>query len=278
MGIVVVLCHADSNVEHKKTCEDSDWLCFWSSSLVCRARTLIGSVSDSCARRGLRLALFLEQRKTAVQKSKEVQWIPLPEKDFLKIEPKTLCSVAGWGYTETNGHVSSRLLEVNMSVVDKAVCQNKWIGISKMMCVGGSVDNRGFCKVYFVIFLVSIKIIALRYRKRLLPNGYAGKDAYLIVKGHAMLWPEQSAKKRWRNEDITPRMMCAGGNADKRGFCQGDSGGPLVCSGLAVGIVSFNYNYNCTYPSLPNVYTQISKFLPWVKKYINNTSLSFLKR
>ncbi|XP_035272258.1 mast cell protease 4-like isoform X2 [Anguilla anguilla] len=148
--------------------------------------------------------IMLLQLKTAVQKSKKVDRIPLPKRDE-DIKPKTLCSVAGWGATETNGALSSRLLEVNVSVVDRKLCQEIW------------------------------------------------------------------------NEPITNRMVCAGGIVGNRGICQGDSGGPLVCSGEAVGIVSFNYKKNCTYPNRPNVYTQISKFLPWIKKYINNTSLSFLK-
>ena len=45
---------------------------------------------------------------------------------------------------------------------------------------------------------------------------------------------------------------------------QGDSGGPLVCNGIAVGVVSFNRNYNCRYPDLPNVYTDISKYTYWI--------------
>ncbi|KAJ8374507.1 hypothetical protein SKAU_G00050870 [Synaphobranchus kaupii] len=71
---------------------------------------------------------------------------------------------------------------------------------------------------------------------------------------------------------LPDNIICAGGYETKSGACQGDSGGPLVCSGLAVGIVSFNYNGNCNYPNVPNVYTQISKFLPWIKKYIKKIS------
>ncbi len=52
---------------------------------------------------------------------------------------------------------------------------------------------------------------------------------------------------------------------------QGDSGGPLVCNGMAVGVVSSNNNYNCDYPDVPNVYTDISKCLPWIKKILNGT-------
>uniref|UniRef100_A0A3Q4I9X0 Granzyme-like protein 1-like n=1 Tax=Neolamprologus brichardi TaxID=32507 RepID=A0A3Q4I9X0_NEOBR len=46
--------------------------------------------------------------------------------------------------------------------------------------------------------------------------------------------------------------------------CAGDSGGPLVCNKLAVGIVSFNNGNGCKYPDVPNVYTDISQFLPWI--------------
>ncbi|XP_035272261.1 mast cell protease 1A-like [Anguilla anguilla] len=141
--------------------------------------------------------IMLLQLRTAVRKSKEVKWIPLPKKDK-DTKPKTLCSVAGWGAIKTNGTSSPRLLEVNVNVMDRAVC-----------------------------------------------------------------------RKIWRNKPITPRMMCAGGGADNRGFCQGDSGGPLVCKDTAVGIVTFN-DGNCDTPKRPNVYTQISKYLPWVKCIISS--------
>uniref|UniRef100_A0A4W6E552 Peptidase S1 domain-containing protein n=1 Tax=Lates calcarifer TaxID=8187 RepID=A0A4W6E552_LATCA len=50
---------------------------------------------------------------------------------------------------------------------------------------------------------------------------------------------------------------------------QGDSGGPLVCNGIAVGVVSFNKYRNCNYPDVPNVYTDISKYLTWIKQTLN---------
>ncbi|XP_029905550.1 mast cell protease 1A-like [Myripristis murdjan] len=77
-------------------------------------------------------------------------------------------------------------------------------------------------------------------------------------------------EKEWRI--IPANVICAGGYKTKKGFCQGDSGGPLVCKGEAVGIVSFNEKNNCTYPSLPNVYTEISKFLPWVNDILQKKS------
>ncbi|GLD74489.1 mast cell protease 1A-like protein, partial [Lates japonicus] len=45
----------------------------------------------------------------------------------------------------------------------------------------------------------------------------------------------------------------------------GDSGGPLVCKGnLAFGVVSYNNQGNCDYPDVPNIYTDISKYAPWI--------------
>ncbi|KAG8003582.1 Duodenase-1 [Nibea albiflora] len=72
----------------------------------------------------------------------------------------------------------------------------------------------------------------------------------------------QVCKQQWGG--LPDTVICAGGYDTNKGFCRGDSGGPLVCNGKAVGIVSFNYNGNCDYPNFPNVYTDISKYLPWI--------------
>ncbi|XP_072516073.1 granzyme G-like [Salminus brasiliensis] len=54
------------------------------------------------------------------------------------------------------------------------------------------------------------------------------------------------------------------------GVCNGDSGGPLVCNNTAVGIVSFGEARTCDTPRLPNVYTKVSAFLPWIKSIVGN--------
>uniref|UniRef100_A0A4W6E5Y1 trypsin n=1 Tax=Lates calcarifer TaxID=8187 RepID=A0A4W6E5Y1_LATCA len=54
----------------------------------------------------------------------------------------------------------------------------------------------------------------------------------------------------------------------------GDSGGPLVCNGIAVGVVSFNKYRNCNYPDVPNVYTDISKYLPTYRLLNQETYLA----
>ncbi|XP_056459283.1 duodenase-1-like [Gadus chalcogrammus] len=68
-------------------------------------------------------------------------------------------------------------------------------------------------------------------------------------------------KQRWTT--LPAKTICAGGYPTNKGFCQGDSGGPLVCNTMAVGIVSYTGD-TCDYPHLPNVYTDITKFLPWI--------------
>ncbi|XP_068582117.1 duodenase-1-like [Cebidichthys violaceus] len=74
-------------------------------------------------------------------------------------------------------------------------------------------------------------------------------------------------KEKWPF-DLPANVICAGGDETKKGFCQGDSGGPLVCNGKAVGIVSFNKGANCDYPDVPNVYTDVSKYLTWINRIL----------
>uniref|UniRef100_A0A8C8RQT8 Azurocidin 1 n=1 Tax=Pelusios castaneus TaxID=367368 RepID=A0A8C8RQT8_9SAUR len=68
-------------------------------------------------------------------------------------------------------------------------------------------------------------------------------------------------------QKITNNMICAGNN--KHNACQGDSGGPLICDGVAEGVVSFG-SKECG--KAPTVYTQISRYLPWINKVTNSTS------
>ncbi|CAL8254015.1 unnamed protein product [Merluccius merluccius] len=120
--------------------------------------------------------------------------IKLPNKKT-KIKARTTCFVAGWGYTENNGHTVDKLRMANVSTIDRNTCQQPW----------GKV-------------------------KKTLPAN----------------------------------IICAGGYGTDKGACQGDSGGPLVCNKVAVGIVSFNLRGNCAYPNVPNIYTEISKFVAWI--------------
>ncbi|XP_047442147.1 duodenase-1-like [Mugil cephalus] len=76
---------------------------------------------------------------------------------------------------------------------------------------------------------------------------------------------------KWKNFGcwLPNNITCAGGFNTKKGFCGGDSGGPLVCNGEAAGVVSFNCNNNCDYPNLPNIYTDVSKYKPWIDEILS---------
>ncbi|TKS74452.1 Granzyme B(G,H) [Collichthys lucidus] len=80
-----------------------------------------------------------------------------------------------------------------------------------------------------------------------------------------------TCKKEWKsiNVKLPDNIICAGGYNTSKGFCRGDSGGPLVCSGEVVGVVSFNMRENCDYPNVPNIYTDISKYLELIKDVRN---------
>ncbi|GAA6218285.1 chymotrypsin-like elastase family member 2A [Lates japonicus] len=78
----------------------------------------------------------------------------------------------------------------------------------------------------------------------------------------------QVCKREWGG--LPANVICAGGYGTNKGFCQGDSGGPLVCNGIAVGVMSFNKYQNCNYPDVPNVYTDISKYLVWINSVIGH--------
>ncbi|XP_050330367.1 putative trypsin-6 [Bactrocera neohumeralis] len=63
----------------------------------------------------------------------------------------------------------------------------------------------------------------------------------------------------------TPSLLCAGVPEDpERDSCAGDSGGPLICDEQVVGIVSFGIG--CGTPGYPGFYTNVYRYLDWVKK------------
>ncbi|XP_059195073.1 mast cell protease 4-like [Centropristis striata] len=80
---------------------------------------------------------------------------------------------------------------------------------------------------------------------------------------------ERACENVW-GSNLPPHVICAGGFGTNKGFCQGDAGGPLVCNGKAVGVASHNQRGNCNYPDVPNVYTDISKYITWINSIINS--------
>lgn len=64
---------------------------------------------------------------------------------------------------------------------------------------------------------------------------------------------------------LTANMLCAGWLSGGAATCTSDSGGPLYHNGVVVGIVSFRND--CSDPTLPGIYTRVSRYSSWIKLY-----------
>ncbi|XP_073699750.1 mast cell protease 1A-like [Garra rufa] len=97
-----------------------------------------------------------------------------------------------------------------------------------------------------------------------------GAQSSHLMEANVMVMNNKKCESKWGEEDFSASlMMCVHGNG---GSCDGDSGGPLVCGNIAVGITSFGDPDICNSAELPEVYTKISAFLPWIKSIIGNGS------
>ncbi|XP_054259318.1 ovochymase-1-like [Macrosteles quadrilineatus] len=69
-------------------------------------------------------------------------------------------------------------------------------------------------------------------------------------------------------EPVSPGMICAA-SQPLQGTCFGDSGGPLTVTNhegvsTVIGLVSFGISGCAMVPGLPDLYTRVSEYLPWI--------------
>lgn len=80
-------------------------------------------------------------------------------------------------------------------------------------------------------------------------------------------------RRRYGRTRGTSALLCAQGSFESSDSCIGDSGGPLMGITTSnqveiIGIVSHG-SYKCD-SSKPAIHTRVSKFLPWIKDFINS--------
>uniref|UniRef100_A0A8C2ER11 Peptidase S1 domain-containing protein n=1 Tax=Cyprinus carpio TaxID=7962 RepID=A0A8C2ER11_CYPCA len=90
--------------------------------------------------------IMLLRLQEKVNLNNDVKWISLPKKGE-DVEVNTLCSVAGWGQLQTNGPLSSLLMEANVHIMNNSECYKRWgqtyYSVEQMMCTRG---NGGSCR------------------------------------------------------------------------------------------------------------------------------------
>ena len=75
----------------------------------------------------------------------------------MNVKENEICSVAGWGKTNSYGVVVDELRAVNVSVINQEVCKEQWDDLPLgVMCAGGSGTNKGFCQVCFLVLCLEI--------------------------------------------------------------------------------------------------------------------------
>ncbi|KAM4715238.1 testisin-like [Anableps anableps] len=78
---------------------------------------------------------------------------------------------------------------------------------------------------------------------------------------------------------VKDNMICAGVLPGGKDSCQGDSGGPMVSKQssrwIQSGVVSFGYG--CARPSVPGVYTRVSRYQSWINSRIRVNKPGFVQ-
>lgn len=101
-----------------------------------------------------------------------------------------------------------------------------------------------------------------------------GDSATVLQEVEVLVVPQATCANLYPGE-ITENMICAGFQSGGKDSCQGDSGGPLVAEqGEGVwklaGVVSFGHG--CAQADNPGVYTRVSRYVSWIRSYIDSQS------
>ncbi|KAI9553937.1 hypothetical protein GHT06_019208 [Daphnia sinensis] len=98
-----------------------------------------------------------------------------------------------------------------------------------------------------------------------------GKKAAVLQQAAVRILDNAQCKKQYQAEnEIVDHMLCAA--APMTDSCQGDSGGPLLVQAapespwIQAAIVS--YGIGCADERYPGVYTRVTSFLPWIRRYM----------
>lgn len=98
-----------------------------------------------------------------------------------------------------------------------------------------------------------------------------GKKASVLQQGTVQILDNSQCKKQYQAEnEIVDHMLCAA--APRTDSCQGDSGGPLLVQAAPespwtqAAIVS--YGIGCADERYPGVYTRVTSFLTWIRRYM----------
>ncbi|XP_016536340.1 granzyme B-like isoform X1 [Poecilia formosa] len=104
-------------------------------------------------------------------------------------------------------------------------------------------------------------------------TGPSEPESKVLKEGKEKTLPVTECKNKWGNHFISEQMICTIFNKKDGGICQGDSGGPLICKNKLQGITAFTADGQCDNSDYPHVFTNISYFLPWIKKMMQSKSL-----
>ena len=150
--------------------------------------------------------------------------------------PGTPVKLLGWGKTTEGGASSKSLLELNIAVVDRKLCNQSIVEYRAIQSIEA--------------FRIAQK--HLRFSNDTLKT--------LLVTAMQAAPPV-----------VTDQTICAGEMAGGKDACQGDSGGPLFVSteGRYVQIGLVSWGEGCARPKLPTVYTRVATHADWIKQTVS---------